>query len=380
MTVDVSSSTVDDVLAQIRPAVRNRSEYVVDTPSGIDVKINQNESPFDLPDALKDELLSSFKQVELNRYPTEQPDRLRRALAGHDGVDPESIIVGNGSNEITYTFGLALLDPGAPVVLPRPMFSLYDKVARLYDADLTSIPPRQDFRFDTEALLEAVVETEAAMTVLTTPNNPTGLAMTLDEIERIVTASPGFVVVDEAYVEFNPEGTVVDLLGHHPNLIVLRTLSKGFGLAGMRLGYLMAHPDVVRELMKARLPFMVDRFAEQTALAVLRHPRLIDERIRRIQSSIDDLTEALQAMDRVEVVPSQANFVVFTTPVSADTLQGRLTDQGVLVRNMGGYPELDGYLRVSAGTDAENNAFLAALERSLYEEGGRDTASEDNSP
>jgi histidinol-phosphate aminotransferase len=377
MTADVSSSTVDDVLAQIRPAVRDRSEYVVDHPSGIDVKINQNESPFDLPDALKKELLSAFEQVEFNRYPTEQPDRLRHALAEYDGVDPEAIVVGNGSNEITYTFGLALLDPGAPVVLPRPMFSLYDKVARLYDADLTSIPPREDFSFDTEALLEAVVETEAAMTVLTTPNNPTGLAMTVEEIERIVTASPGFVVVDEAYVEFNPEGTVVDLLDQHPNLIILRTLSKGFGLAGMRLGYLMAHPDVVRELMKARLPFMVDRFAEQTALAVLQHPSLIDERIRRIQSSVDDITEALQAMDGVEAVPSQANFVIFTTPVPADTLQDRLTDQGVLVRNMGGYPELEGYLRVSAGTEAENNAFLGALERSLQTEGMYGTASEE---
>ena len=377
MTADVSPSIVDSVLAQIRPAVRDRSEYVVDAPSGIDVKINQNESPFDLPDALKEELLSAFEQVEFNRYPTEQPDRLRHALAEYDGVDPESIIVGNGSNEITYTFGLALLDPGAPVVLPRPMFSLYDKVARLYDADLTSIPPREDFSFDTEALLEAVVETEAAMTVLTTPNNPTGLAMTVEEIERIVTASPGFVVVDEAYVEFNPEGTVVDLLDHHPNLIILRTLSKGFGLAGMRLGYLMAHPDVVRELMKARLPFMVDRFAEQTALAVLQHPSLIDERIRRIQSSVDDITEALQAMDGVEAVPSQANFVIFTTPVPADTLQDRLTDQGVLVRNMGGYPELEGYLRVSAGTEAENNAFLGALERSLHTEGVYGTTSEE---
>lgn len=377
MTADVSPSTVDDVLEQIRPAVRDRSEYVVDHPSGIDVKINQNESPFDLPDALKEELLSAFEQVEFNRYPTEQPDRLRHALAEYDGVDPEAIVVGNGSNEITYTFGLALLDPGAPVVLPRPMFSLYDKVARLYDADVTSIPPREDFSFDTEALLKAVVETEAAMTVLTTPNNPTGLAMTVEEIERIVTASPGFVVVDEAYVEFNPEGTVVDLLDDHPNLIILRTLSKGFGLAGMRLGYLMAHPDVVRELMKARLPFMVDRFAEQTALAVLRHPSLIDERIRRIQSSVDDITEALQAMDGVEAVPSQANFVIFTTPVPADTLQDRLTDQGVLVRNMGGYPELEGYLRVSAGTEAENNAFLGALERSLQTEGMYGTASEE---
>jgi histidinol-phosphate aminotransferase len=229
------------------------------------------------------------------------------------------------------------------------------------------VPPRDNLGFDAEALAAAVAETEAALTVLATPNNPTGLAMTLDEIERVVAASPGFVVVDEAYVEFNPEGTAAELLDRHPNVIVLRTLSKAFGLAGIRLGYLIAHPAVVQELMKARLPFMVDRFAEQTALAVLNRSGLIEDRAQRMQASIRDLTDALQAMEGVEVVPSQANFVIFTTSLPADVLQDRLADRGVLVRNMGGYPELEGYLRVSAGTEAENNAFLGALETSLHE-------------
>jgi len=367
MASDAPATSIDDLLQRIRPAVRERSEYVVDMPSGIDVKLNQNESPFGLPEEIKQELLDVYEQVEVNRYPSEQPERLRHALAEHDGVDPECIIVGNGSNEITYTFGLAFLEPGAPVVLPRPMFSLYEKVAHLQEADLTSVPPRDDLSFDADALAGAVSKTGAAFTVLATPNNPTGLAMTLDEIERVVAASPGFVVVDEAYVEFNPEGTAAELLDRHPNLILLRTLSKAFGLAGIRIGYLMAHPAVVQELMKARLPFMVDRFAEQTALAVLRRPDLIDDRARRMRASIESVTEVLQEMDGVEVVPSQANFVIFTTPAPADALQDRLADRGVLVRNMGGYPELEGYLRVSAGTEAENNAFLGALEKSLQE-------------
>ena len=369
MTADATSPGLEDLLQHIRPAVRARSEYVVDMPDGIDVKLNQNESPFDLPEGLKRELLDAHQQVEMNRYPSEQPKELRHALAEYDGVDPDQILVGNGSNEITYTFGLAFLDPGDPVVLPRPMFSLYEKVMRLQEADLTSVPPQADFRFDADALAAAAAETDAVLTILTTPNNPTGLAMTLDEIEHVVTASSGFVVVDEAYVEFNPAGSAVDLLDRHPNVLILRTLSKGFGLAGARLGYLLAHPAVVHELMKARLPFMVDRFAEQTALAVLRHPDLIEDRVQRIQASIKDLTDALQAMDRVEVVPSEANFVIFTTPVPADTLQDRLADRGVLVRNMGGYPKLEGYLRVSAGTESENNAFLDALETSLTEVG-----------
>jgi len=369
MAADTDSPSLDDVLQHIRPAVRDRSEYIVDMPEGIDVKLNQNESPFDLPAGLKQELLDAHAQVEMNRYPSEQPEALRHALAEYDGVDPDQILVGNGSNEITYTFGLAFLDPGDPVVLPRPMFSLYEKVMRLQEADLTIVPPQDDFGFDADALATAAAETDAVLTILTTPNNPTGLAMTLDELEQVVTASSGFVVIDEAYVEFNPEGTAIDLLEQHPNVLILRTLSKGFGLAGARLGYLLAHPAVVTELMKARLPFMVDRFAEQTALAVLRRPDLIEDRVSRIEASITTLTEALQAMEGVEVVPSQANFVVFTTPLPADTLQDRLADRGVLVRNMGGYPELEGYLRVSAGTEEGNNAFLEALEVSLEEAG-----------
>jgi len=227
------------------------------------------------------------------------------------------------------------------------------------------VPPRDDFTFDADGLVTAVRETDARLTVLTTPNNPTGRAMTLDEIERVATASSGIVVVDEAYVEFNSEPSAVDLIDEHPNVMVMRTLSKGFGLAGLRLGYLIARPPVVKELMKARLPFMVDRFAEQAALAVLRRPALIEERVRRMQVSITEVTEALKQMDGVKVVPSEANFVIFTTPRSADALQEALTDRGVLVRNMGGYPELEGYLRVSAGTRAENKAFLTALEETL---------------
>jgi histidinol-phosphate aminotransferase len=374
MATETSASSIDDVVALIRPAVREQSEYIVDTPPDIEVKLNQNESPYDLPDDLKAELLDAFGEVAFNRYPSEQPRELRRALAAHDDVPPESIIVGNGSNEITYTFGLAFLDAGTPMVLPRPLFSLYEKVARLQDAALTEVPPREDLRFDTDGLVDAVQSTGARLTVLAIPNNPTGRAMTLAEIERVAAASPGVVVVDEAYVEFNAEPSATQLMDEHPNVMVLRTLSKAFGLAGARLGYLIARPAVVRELMKARLPFMVDRFAEQAALAVLDRPGLIEERVRRMQVSITELTEALRAMGPVEVVPSEANFVIFTTPMPADLLQDQLIDRGVLVRNMGGYPELEGYLRVNAGTRAENKAFLTALDETLSTDAPNGTA------
>ena len=363
---ETATRTIEDVLSLIRPSVRAEHAYVVGAPEDVSVKLNQNESPFDLPDDLKEELTEAFAQIEMNRYPSEQPHRLTEALAERDGVAPESIIVGNGSNELTYTFGMAFIDPGSPVVMPRPMFSLYEKVARLCGADLAPVPPRNDLSFDTDAIVQAVQSTGAVLTVLTTPNNPTGLSMTLDEIERVAAASPGIVVVDEAYVEFNPEGSATQLIEDYPNVVILRTLSKGFGLAGLRLGYLIARPELAREIMKSRLPFMVDRFSEKTALVLLDRPDLLDERVSRLKRATEEITQALQDMDGVDVVPSDANFVIFQTEHEAADLQERLTEQGVLVRNMSGYPELPRYLRVSAGTPEENKAFLTALERALH--------------
>ncbi len=240
---------------------------------------------------------------------------------------------------------------------------------RLFDGKPVSVPAREDLTFDTEALRDAVQVHDPALTVLATPNNPTGQAMPLDEIEAVVEAASGFVVVDEAYVEFNSEPSALRLLDTHPNVIILRTFSKAFGLAGLRVGFLLARPEVVGELMKSRLPFMVDAFAEEVALAALRRPELLAERVETLQASCRELTEALRAMKGVEVVPSKANFVLFR-PEGGDAggVMDRLVERGVLVRDMSGYAALQGYLRVNAGTSEENKAFLAALEHALRTE------------
>ena len=370
MTTEAAGGkTLDRVLRHIRPAVRARSPYLVGSPAEAPVKLNQNESPFDLPEDVRQEVMEALFQIPFNRYPSEQPHRLRDALAERAGHDPEGILVGNGSNELTYTFGLTMIEKGTPVVLPRPMFSLYEKVVHLHEGALVAVPPRADLSFDAEALLEAVRTSAPALTVLATPNNPTGLAMPLGEIEPIVEAAPGFVVVDEAYVEFSEEASARSILEAHPNLILLRTFSKAFGLAGLRLGYLMAHPAVARELLKARLPFMVDRFAEAVAVALLARPELVRERVARIKASRQALAGALHGISGVAVLPSQANFVLFKTPLAPARLLDRLAEEGVLVRDMGGYPELRGFLRVNAGTSEENHAFLMALEKALRSPG-----------
>ena len=356
---------VADAVRNVVSTIRNERPYVVGGDPDLPVKLNQNESPLDLPADLKEQLLDIFRTIPFNRYPREHPDRLAAALAAEHGVSRESVLVGNGSNELTYLLGLSLLREGTPVVMPRPMFSLYEKVARLYGARLIAVPPKADLGFDGPALCEAIVREQPTLTVITSPNNPTGLALPFEEIEAIVASATGVIVVDEAYVEFNPERPATTLLSRHPNLVVLRTFSKAFGLAGLRVGYLLGDPALLSEFRKARLPFVVDGLAEATALLLLQHRELLDERIEVLRRGREELEVGLRAIETVDVVPSQANFVIFRTALEPAEVMARLAEAGVLVRDVSGYPELKGYLRVNAGTGNENRAFLAALKGAL---------------
>lgn len=364
-STDSSQSLPEHLLQCIRPEVRSQHPYTVPGARPVPVKLNQNESPFDVPEGLKKALLDLFFEVDFNRYPDEQPGRLVAALEKEEGLPAGSVIVGNGSNELTYTLGMCFVHPGKPVVVARPMFSLYESMIHLHGGKAIGVAPLPDFHFDVEGILSAIEVHQPGLVIVTTPNNPTGLAMKPTDIERIVKSAPGFVVVDEAYHEFNPGSSAVGLLRQYPNLIVLRTLSKAFGLAGLRLGYLMARPAVCTEIMKSRLPFMIDRLSENVALALLKNRGMITEQIETILANTADLTRKLLARKDLEVVVTQTNFVLFKADRDPVQLLSDLADNGVLVRNMGGYPELKGYLRVTSGTEAENKAFLDALDTVL---------------
>lgn len=356
--------TLSSLIARIRPEVRDRHAYVVGSYPGITVKLNQNESPFDLPRDLKSKILEELAEIPFNRYPEEQPTALCRAVASSLGVGSDQVLVGNGSNELTHTLGLCLAGPGQSVVLPRPMFALFETVARTFGARLTEVAPRSDLSFDTEGLIAAARETDASLTVVATPNNPTGLEMPSAEVRRIVESAPGFVLIDEAYTEFSSEPSGITLLRDHPNVIVMRTLSKGFGLAGLRIGFLLADARVISEFLKARLPFMVDRLAEITAIKLLQRPELIQDRVREMRQSVLEISAALTDMG-IEKIPSRTNFILFRSPREPKELIRALTRHGVLIRDMSGYPELRHFVRVCAGTQAENKAFLDALKTEL---------------
>ena len=351
----------------VRPAVRAERAYLVPTTTEAGAKVDQNESPFDAPQALKDAALARFAASPWNRYPDDRPHALTAALTARLGVPEGSVLVGRGSNDLVHSLGLCFLDAGTPVVIPAPTFALFASVARMHEAAVTAVPPEADFSHDPDKILRAAQQTGAALTVVVTPNNPTGKTVAYDDLERLAAGVPGILLVDEAYHEFVTGRPAVDLIAEHPNVLVMRTFSKAMGLAGIRVGYLVGAPDLVAEMEKARLPFLVDRLAEAVCIEALGHADLIQEHVDVLVSEREALMRDLAAMDGVETVPSAANFFLFRTPLDAQSLRARLAERGVLVRDVTGYPELaprdgkPGWVRVSVGAPDENRAFVAAL-------------------
>ena len=355
----------------VRAEIRSERAYRVPTTTAADAKVDQNESPFDCPPEIKEAALARFAREPWNRYPDDRPHALVAALAERHDWPAEGIIVGRGSNELTHTLGLCFYDAGTPVVLPAPMFALYASVARMHGARIVPVAPRAGFQHAADDILEAARASAAAVTVVTTPNNPTGRAVPHDDLRRLAEGVPGVLLIDEAYHEFVDGPDALDLLREFPNVLVQRTFSKAMGLAGIRLGVLLGAPALVAEIEKARLPFLVDRLSEAVGLEILARPGLVAERVARLKAERAALEAFVAGFEGAEVVPSAANFFLFRTPLPADVLQARLAAAGVLVRDVTGYPELapqggrSGWLRVSVGSEAETAAFRDALAAAL---------------
>jgi len=358
-------------LARIRAEIRAQRPYVVPTEADVPAKLDQNESPWDAPEDVKRAAAEYLLASHWNRYPADRPHRLQRALAASLGIEVGAVLVGHGSNELAYTLGLAFLERGTPVVLPHPMFALYESVARMNAARIVPVEPGPRFGHAAADVLAAAQASDAPLTIVTTPNNPTGQVIPYDDLETLAAGVPGFLVVDEAYFEFIEGPTAVDLVARFPNVIAMRTFSKAMGLAGLRVGYMVAHPDVITELEKARLPFVVDATSEAAALAMLARPDLVAERVAILKGECDRLQAAMHARGDVEVIEGAANFFLLRTPLAPSALVARLAERGVRVRNMVPYRALGpdtpgvGWVRVSVGAPDENRAFEAALDEVL---------------
>lgn len=356
-----------DPLHNVKLAVRAVEAYTL-AARRAPVKLNQNENPFDMPEAVKRRVVEKAVARPWSRYPEFDPRELREALAAWSGWHADGVIAGNGSNELIEALLLVTVSPGTPVVLPEPTFTLYALLTRILGGEVVSVPLGEGFAYDVRAFLHAARENGATLTIACSPNNPTGTALRIEDVARLCAESEGLVVVDEAYHEFSSR-SVVPLLGEHRNLVVLRTFSKAMAMAGLRVGYLLAAPELVREIDKARLPYNVNFFSQSAALAALEEREALDGSVRRLIGLRDELFRALEALPGVRPVPSEANFILFELTASdPKEIFEDLYREGVLVRDVTAYPRLERCLRVSVGSEAENARFVAALRTALEAE------------
>jgi histidinol-phosphate aminotransferase len=345
----------------IKPEVRSLSAYTLKHVKA-DVKLDQNENPYELPQELKEEVVRRVLTRPWGRYPEFVPASTTRALAKFTGWTEDGILIGNGSNELIMAGLSVILGTGKKAVIPQPTFTLYKLLSSVFQSNAVTVPLKADFTFDVDALVEA--SRDAAVTVICSPNNPTGTLLETDGLKRILKMTNGLVFLDEAYHEFSGQ-TALKLLPAFPNLIVLRTFSKAMSMAGLRFGYMMAHPEIAKEIHKAKLPYNVNIFTLTAAELVLERPGMLRDAIQTLVAERQRLITEVRKRPGVEAFDSCANFFLMRTPRNARDLFEALYAQGVLVRDVSSYPMLERVLRVSAGTPQENDRFLSALDKSL---------------
>jgi histidinol-phosphate aminotransferase len=364
----VGASDGAEGLALIKPAVRAQSAYTLSAPAARR-KLNQNESPWDVPPTLKREVLAAAERAAWHRYPDFAPPELLAALAEHYGWTAEGVLVGNGSNELIQATLATTLETGDVVVAPAPTFSLYRLLTGVLGGRYRPVPLGPDFAYDVDALIEAAARERARVVVLNSPNNPTGSALPEGAVERLLEETGALVVCDEAYQEFGGP-TALPLLRGSSRVVVLRTFSKALGMAGLRFGLALAHPAVARELAKGKLPYNVNVVTLAAAAAALRHRDELAERVRRVVEQRARLTARLAALPALAVYPSAANFVLIRClrHPAREVFRRLLDEYGILVRDVSASSELAQCLRISVGTAEDVDAVADALERITAEE------------
>lgn len=336
----------------------------------VPTRLNVNENPFPIPDDLATAMGAAVAEaaIGLNRYPDRDAGRLRQALAdylageSHVHLAAAQVWAANGSNEVMHHLFLAFGGPGRLAITFDPTYSMYPEYARDTFTDYEAFPRRDDFRVDVAAAIDVILSRRPSLVLVTSPNNPTGTAMPEGDIRAIATAAlsaGAMVIVDEAYAEFRHAGvpSACTLLADYPNLIVVRTMSKAFALAGARVGYAVAADRrVVDTLMVVRLPYHLSAVTQAVALTALQHAEVLQSQVQLLRAERDALSSWLVEKG-FTVAPSDANFVLFGMFPDRDAVWQGLLDRGVLIRQTG--PQ--GWLRVTVGTPAENGMFRQAL-------------------
>jgi histidinol-phosphate aminotransferase len=355
---------VSSPLDNVKPQVRAIGAYTLAARRAA-VKINQNENPFEMSAAIKERVLQMARERPWGRYPDFDPVELLEVLAKFSGWRADGILAGNGSNELIEALLLVTVGQGTKVVIPQPTFTLYALLTKILGGEPITVELGPDLEYDVAALRRAQDEHQPALTIVCSPNNPTGGVLTLDEVESLCAASAGLVVIDEAYHEFSGQ-TVVPLLAKHPNLVVLRTFSKAMAMAGLRVGYLMASPELVREINKARLPYNLNFFSQAAAMAAIEEWASLEVTIDRLNVLRGELQAELAKLPGVKVYPTRANFfLVELAAADPKAVFESVYQRGILIRDVTSYPRLSRCLRISVGSEDENRALVSAMAEAL---------------
>ena len=353
-----------DPASLVRPEILALQAYHVPAAEGL-IKLDAMENPYTLPPDLAAELGQRLAAVAINRYPHPGSPglkaRLRAALEIPEALE---IVLGNGSDEVLQIIAMALSRPGAVVLSVEPAFAMFRLGAVAAGMRYVGVDLRDDFSLDEDAVLGAIERHRPALTWIAYPNNPTGNLFPRDAILRIVAASPGLVAVDEAYFPFAGGATLLPEVGRHPNLVLVRTVSK-LGLAGLRLGMAIAPRGWAHEFEKLRLPYNVNVLTAAAADLVLARREVLEQQTAAIVAERGHLETALDALPRVKRFPSSANFVLTRLPDASAAFEA-LKARGILVRNLhGSHPLLTNCLRFTVGTPEENARLSAALSEIL---------------
>ncbi|HEY3582692.1 MAG TPA: histidinol-phosphate transaminase [Pyrinomonadaceae bacterium] len=344
----------------IKPAVRALRAYTL-SPYRASVKINQNENPWDAPSEIKEEVLRRFAARAWSRYPDFVPARLHEQLAQFAHWKPDGVIAGNGSNELIQAVLMVAVDLRKRVLISEPTFALYKQVATVLGGEVETVLLTPQLTYDIAALLAAVEEKQPDVTIICSPNNPTGCVLETADLQRLLRAARGLVVVDEAYHEFAQQ-SVVPLLAEHENLIVLRTFSKAMAFAALRVGYLLAAPELVREIRKAVLPYNLNAFSQLAAeVAIEKYSTLLGPIVNAIIAERERLYTAVSEIPGLHPLKSHANFMVAKSDTEIKRIFNELLQRDILVRDVSAYPMLSEYFRFSVGTPEENDRLLRAL-------------------
>jgi histidinol-phosphate aminotransferase len=354
------------ILDRVRPEVRGITPYTL-RHFEAEIKINQNENPSDVPEDLKKKILDFALERSWSRYPPFVPAELHERLAAYTGWKKEGIIAGNGSNEIIQALMTVFLGPGKKLVIPSPTFTVYRLLATIIGAEVIEVPLKADYTFDCDALEERFLA-EGDMLLICSPNNPTGALYPRERIAALIEKTNAPVVIDEAYYEFSRE-TAAGLLGTRDNLVVLRTFSKAFSLAGLRIGYGLMDPALELEVCKAKLPYNINFFSIAAAITLLDNYTKLAPSVERIIAARDPLIRSMNEIEGVTAYPSRANFILFETPFEPKRVFEGLLGDSILVRDVSSYPMLGRALRVSVSTPDDNRRFLLSLGRVINDLG-----------